>query len=448
MEINGGAERSYSASVTFLDTQPLLNTQSFQSTTPFQELLYRSTTQEDQPIYNSEEHFAVQETSETPEQPDPSFESQSLAEREHTTPAVSAHRQGEGEQNSTNRVHDASSEQSSQSDKAGSATTDASEETHNASLSHTIAAAVPSNKEQLKRVVSHHQTELPAQHISFALKNSALLQNNSVHAAPRNSALTVISKKRGSKKVLKSDLPTQTAQGASHAHTTSHKQGEGDSHIVAPHAKKAPPIHPYLKQFFKQDGKQHVAETQSEVRHLNQENIRSVLVDNRTDIDSLHTLKSIQPKKLSFENMLQEYKQHINESEAQTIVKHARLVLKNDQESELKLLLRPAELGTMRLKLNMQNNVIGGKIVVDSALAKDIVEQGLSDLQRLLKNNGIESDVIDVFVNNHHNESQQFAHAHRFSTVDGAVDGTVSASNTNQQLSSELIERGLINVLA
>ena len=102
-----------------------------------------------------------------------------------------------------------------------------------------------------------------------------------------------------------------------------------------------------------------------------------------------------------------EFRQFLDREAAPSIVRHARFVFHNNQESEIRILLKPAELGVMRLKLFMHNNTIHGKILVDNPFAKEVVQNGIADIQRTIRNQGLEGGAIDVDVNPH---SQSEAH--------------------------------------
>jgi flagellar hook-length control protein FliK len=80
------------------------------------------------------------------------------------------------------------------------------------------------------------------------------------------------------------------------------------------------------------------------------------------------------------------------------IVRHAGLVLKNNGNGEIHLVLKPESLGSVRIKLNLEDNHIVGKIIVDNNTVKQIMEENLGHLETALQQNGYETAAFDVSV--------------------------------------------------
>jgi len=120
----------------------------------------------------------------------------------------------------------------------------------------------------------------------------------------------------------------------------------------------------------------------------------------------------------SYGKTLQEFRNFMDQELSSSIVKHARFVLHTNETSEARILLKPPELGTMRLRLFMHHDTIHGKIVVDSHFAKDIIEQNIADIQKLLRNQGLQNGIIDVDVNPHsHSASYRHTTEHTDSSI-------------------------------
>ncbi|MFP4441655.1 MAG: flagellar hook-length control protein FliK [Spirochaetia bacterium] len=81
-------------------------------------------------------------------------------------------------------------------------------------------------------------------------------------------------------------------------------------------------------------------------------------------------------------------------------VRSARLVLKNAGNGEIRLLLRPEELGSVRIKMEVGDNRITGRIIVDSPQARETMEQNLPSLYKALKESGFESASLDISLGN------------------------------------------------
>ena len=80
------------------------------------------------------------------------------------------------------------------------------------------------------------------------------------------------------------------------------------------------------------------------------------------------------------------------------IVRQSSFVLKGNQQGEIRLILKPAHLGNLRVRLEIVENRITGRIIVDSAFIRDTVEQNIEDLARAFRQHGYDSAALDVTV--------------------------------------------------
>ena len=133
-----------------------------------------------------------------------------------------------------------------------------------------------------------------------------------------------------------------------------------------------------------------------------------------------------------------------------TILRHARFVIKNEHDSEIRLLLRPQELGVLRVRFQLQQNVLDGKFIVDSQYTKDIIEKSLGDIQRHLRDQGIESRELEVTVND---QNKQFfgspeESAREFGSRQYYVPGPEEQVITNRWNVTENYQTTLINLFA
>jgi flagellar protein FlbC len=80
------------------------------------------------------------------------------------------------------------------------------------------------------------------------------------------------------------------------------------------------------------------------------------------------------------------------------VVRHARFVLKENAGGEIRLLLKPEQLGTVRVRLEVQDNRIAGRIIVENTTVRDAFEQTLSELHRAFREAGLESGSLEVTV--------------------------------------------------
>jgi flagellar hook-length control protein FliK len=80
------------------------------------------------------------------------------------------------------------------------------------------------------------------------------------------------------------------------------------------------------------------------------------------------------------------------------IVKQAGIILKNNNSGEIRLVLKPEKLGNVRIKLNLQDNNIVGKIIVENINVKEVFEHNLESLHRAFRQEGFQSSGLEVSV--------------------------------------------------
>ena len=81
----------------------------------------------------------------------------------------------------------------------------------------------------------------------------------------------------------------------------------------------------------------------------------------------------------------------------QDIVKQSRFII-NNNKGEIKLVLKPEHLGKVRIQINLEDNHIAGKIIVENNIVKEAFEQNMKHLQDAFKQSGFESAALDVSV--------------------------------------------------
>ncbi|MEI6387232.1 MAG: flagellar hook-length control protein FliK [Spirochaetota bacterium] len=80
------------------------------------------------------------------------------------------------------------------------------------------------------------------------------------------------------------------------------------------------------------------------------------------------------------------------------IVQSARIVLRDGDSGTIRMRLNPPELGNVKIELNLADNNIIGRIIVESDEAKSAFEKGLSSLQDAFRSGGFESAKLNVEV--------------------------------------------------
>ncbi len=90
--------------------------------------------------------------------------------------------------------------------------------------------------------------------------------------------------------------------------------------------------------------------------------------------------------------------QQLKEFATGDVVRHARFVLKENAGGEIRLLLKPEQLGTVRVRLEVQDNRIAGRIIVENTTVRDAFEQTLSELHRAFREAGLDTGSLEVTV--------------------------------------------------
>jgi hypothetical protein len=80
------------------------------------------------------------------------------------------------------------------------------------------------------------------------------------------------------------------------------------------------------------------------------------------------------------------------------IVQHAGIVLRDGGEGEIRLVLKPEHLGSVRIRLHLGESSLEGRIVVDNSNVKELLEANLEQLKSALRQEGYASANIDVTV--------------------------------------------------
>jgi hypothetical protein len=82
------------------------------------------------------------------------------------------------------------------------------------------------------------------------------------------------------------------------------------------------------------------------------------------------------------------------------IVKSARFILRDRHEGEIRLLLKPESLGEVRIRLSLQDNLIGGRILVENENVRAVFVQNMPDLASAFRESGLELGSLAVSVGN------------------------------------------------
>jgi len=80
------------------------------------------------------------------------------------------------------------------------------------------------------------------------------------------------------------------------------------------------------------------------------------------------------------------------------IVQRASIVLREGGEGEIRLVLKPEHLGSVRIRLHLGESSLEGRIVVDNSNVKELLDANMEQLKSALRQEGYASANIDVTV--------------------------------------------------
>ena len=135
---------------------------------------------------------------------------------------------------------------------------------------------------------------------------------------------------------------------------------------------------------------------------------------------------SEQTTKSKFTNLLDQYLK-AEENVMNQVTKNARLFLRPGI-TRMTIDLNPPDLGKLNLKIEMDNDVLAGKIRVENITVKNIIETNLPQLKETLNNLGITVEKMDVFVKSE-GESYQDAYAQ----LENAFGNTFKSGSNEQE---------------
>ncbi|OQY34540.1 MAG: hypothetical protein B6241_04530 [Spirochaetaceae bacterium 4572_59] len=84
----------------------------------------------------------------------------------------------------------------------------------------------------------------------------------------------------------------------------------------------------------------------------------------------------------------------LQEGGTKELAKNIRFVLKDHNQGEIKLILKPEALGKVRIQLNLQENNIVGKIFVENNSVKQVFLNNLSNLTKALEDSGFQTSSL------------------------------------------------------
>lgn len=128
------------------------------------------------------------------------------------------------------------------------------------------------------------------------------------------------------------------------------------------------------------------------------------------------------------------------------IVEQAQVMM-NDGNSEMKIKLKPEHLGQLQLRISMENQLISARFVAESEQVKAIIETNLVDLEKMLNENGVQVQNLQVSVGGDQNESNLFQQRSRNGSNGSRWGSEVQESEVIAE-SAPLASDSLLDVIA
>lgn len=103
----------------------------------------------------------------------------------------------------------------------------------------------------------------------------------------------------------------------------------------------------------------------------------------------------------------QAFSKYMKQAGNDQIVKHARFVLKDANRGEIRLMIKPESLGNLKIRLNMNENNIVARILVENNSVRQALESNFEALQRSFNEGGFNLSEMDVSVGGNASGKQQ-----------------------------------------
>ncbi len=129
-----------------------------------------------------------------------------------------------------------------------------------------------------------------------------------------------------------------------------------------------------------------------------------------------------------------ELSKYLKDTTRDDIMRYARLIIRGQNQGEIRLTLQPAEMGTVRVRLQLEDSSIVGRFIVENNNVREIFEQNLPDLQRSFREQGIQVGNMDVSVTSDEKNQQ-----HEYNDLSANTSG---AYNMISQISFQFINDG------
>ncbi len=88
------------------------------------------------------------------------------------------------------------------------------------------------------------------------------------------------------------------------------------------------------------------------------------------------------------------------------VVRKTTIILKDGGNGEIRLVLKPESLGSVRIRINIIDNSVEGRIIVENNSVKELFKSSMEQLQSALKEEGFQSARLEVSVGGRENQDR------------------------------------------
>ncbi len=129
---------------------------------------------------------------------------------------------------------------------------------------------------------------------------------------------------------------------------------------------------------------------------------------------------------------------HLRSELPDQVLRQAQMVIRGENEGEMRLSLYPPELGGVRVRMQVQDNLIAIRFIVENSTVRDVFEQNLHVLQQQLADSGFENAGIEVSVGGNSNgerqENRAGTHNREVEQLDSGVPPLVETYREDTQI--------------
>ncbi len=156
------------------------------------------------------------------------------------------------------------------------------------------------------------------------------------------------------------------------------------------------------------------------------------------------------PARMSSAELMEAFRAQFRGQLGSDIVRQARYVLRGQNAGEISLILKPENLGRVRIRMNLEDKSIAGRIIVENNTVKEAFAEAMDELREAFTEQGFDDFSLDISLEN--GDGGDFNEASRFTmTADGKKGAVDPAGQLETRIASAqayIREYKDVNILA